>query len=188
MYYILIVDVLGIPTPSSRCPNTASTQLPRDSSSKAAAMLLQCSCTARLAVTPPPSSFTQSLTQPKRHTSGPSCHCQRFFLQGGQRAWWGQVGGKTRWGWRALVGWGRAGRLVGRLVIVCLLVGTVIMNKFFLPTSRNVLPTFQSFCPDGVHFAQTVVLFAHFQNQARKRDVLGWGWGCFVFIHIPERV
>jgi hypothetical protein len=61
------------------------------------------------------------------------------------------------------------------------------MNKFFLPTSRKVLPTFQTFCPDGVHFAQTVVHFAHFQNQARKRGVLGWEWGCFVFVHIPER-
>ena len=62
-----------------------------------------------------------------------------------------------------------------------------IMNKLFLPTSRKVLPTFRTFCPDGVHFAQTVVHFAHIQNQARKRGVLGWGWGCFVFVHIPER-
>ena len=62
------------------------------------------------------------------------------------------------------------------------------MNKYFLPTSKKVLPTFQTFCQDGVHFAQTVVHFALFQNQARKRGVLGWGWGCFVFIHIPERV
>ena len=34
---------------------------------------------------------------------------------------------------------------------------------FFLSTSRTVLPTFQTFCPDGVRFAQTVVHFAHFQ-------------------------
>ena len=60
------------------------------------------------------------------------------------------------------------------------------MNKFFLPTSRKVLATFQTFCPDGVHFAQTVVHFAHFQNQARKRGVLGWDWGCFLFVHIPK--
>ena len=60
------------------------------------------------------------------------------------------------------------------------------MNNFFLPPSRKTLPTFQIFCPDGVHFAQTVVHFAHFQNQARKRGVLGWGWRCFVFIHIPK--
>ena len=46
------------------------------------------------------------------------------------------------------------------------------MNKFFLPTSRKVLPTFQTFCPVGVHFAQMVVDFAHFQVQARKRGVL----------------
>ena len=58
---------------------------------------------------------------------------------------------------------------------------------FFLPTSRNVLPTFQTFCPGGVHFAQTVVHFAHFQVQARKRGVLGWVCECFVYVHIPER-
>ena len=49
------------------------------------------------------------------------------------------------------------------------------MNNFFLPTwatSKNVLPTFQTFCPDGDHFAQTVVHFAHFQNQARKEQGL----------------
>ena len=46
---------------------------------------------------------------------------------------------------------------------------------FFLPTSRKVLPTIQTFCPVGAHFAQTVVLFAHFQVQARQRGVLGWG-------------
>ena len=51
------------------------------------------------------------------------------------------------------------------------------MNNFFLPTFRKVLPTFQTFCPDGVHFAQTVVHFAHFQNQARKRGVLGRAGG-----------
>ena len=32
----------------------------------------------------------------------------------------------------------------------------------------NSFATFQTFCPDGVHFAQTAVQFAHFQNQARK--------------------
>ena len=61
------------------------------------------------------------------------------------------------------------------------------MNKKKLPTSRNVLPTFQTFCPDGVRFAQTVIHFANFQNQARKRGVFGWDWGCFVFVHIPKR-
>ena len=59
---------------------------------------------------------------------------------------------------------------------------------FFLPTSRNVLPTFQTFYPNGVRFDQTVVHFAHFPVQARKRGVLGWGWGCFVYVHIFERV
>ena len=47
------------------------------------------------------------------------------------------------------------------------------MNDFFLPTSRKVLPTFQTFCPLGVQFAQMVVHFAHFQVQARKRKFLG---------------
>ena len=51
-----------------------------------------------------------------------------------------------------------------------------------LSSSGKVLPTFQTFCLDGVQIAQTVVHFAHFQNQARKRCVLGWGWGCFVYV------
>ena len=51
----------------------------------------------------------------------------------------------------------------------------------------TLLEHFQTFCPDGVHFAQTVVPFAHFQNQAKKRGVFGWGWGYFLFVHIPER-
>ena len=51
---------------------------------------------------------------------------------------------------------------------------------FFLPTSRNVLSTFQTYCPVGVQIAQMVVHFAHFQVQARKG-------GCFVYEHIPER-
>ena len=61
------------------------------------------------------------------------------------------------------------------------------MNNFVLLTSGKVLPTFQTFCLVGVHFAQTLVHFAHFQCQARKRGILGWGWGCFVYVHIPER-
>ena len=68
---------------------------------------------------------------------------------------------------------------------MCCLEGTTI-NNFFLPTSRNLLPTFQTFCPVGVHLAQTVVHFAHFQVQARKTGVFGWGWGCFVYVNIPE--
>ena len=47
------------------------------------------------------------------------------------------------------------------------------MNKLFLPTSRNVLPTFQTFCPIGVQIAQLVVHCAHFKVQVRKRGVLG---------------
>ena len=62
-----------------------------------------------------------------------------------------------------------------------------VINKFLLPTSRQVLPTFQTFCPVVVHFAQMVVDFAHFQVQARKRGVLEWCWGSFVCVHIPER-
>ena len=59
----------------------------------------------------------------------------------------------------------------------------MLMNKKQLRTSRTVLPTFQTFCPDGVHFAQTVVHFSHFQNQAKKRGVFGWGWvGLGVFL------
>ena len=27
----------------------------------------------------------------------------------------------------------------------------------------------------------------HFQVQAMKRSVLWWGWGCFVFVHIPKK-
>ena len=56
-----------------------------------------------------------------------------------------------------------------------------------VPTSRKVLPTFQTFCPVGVQIAQTVVHFAHFQVQARKTGVLGWASGCSVYVHIPER-
>ena len=38
---------------------------------------------------------------------------------------------------------------------------------FFLHNSRNVLPTFRSFCPDWVWSAQMGSNFAHFQVQAR---------------------
>ena len=57
----------------------------------------------------------------------------------------------------------------------------------FLPTSRKVLPAFQIFSPGGVHFAQTAVHFAHFQVQAKKLGVLGWGLGYFECVHIPKR-
>ena len=42
------------------------------------------------------------------------------------------------------------------------------MNKE-LPSSRKVLSTFRTYCPDGVQSAQTIVHFAHFQVQARTR-------------------
>ena len=53
-----------------------------------------------------------------------------------------------------------------------------------LLTSGKSLTTFQTFCPVGAHFAQTVVHLAHFQVQASKRGDLQWGWGCFVNIYI----
>ena len=53
----------------------------------------------------------------------------------------------------------------------------IMMNQYFLPTSRKVLPTFQTFCPVGVKIAQTVVHFAHFQVQAWKWGVLEWASG-----------
>ena len=97
-----------------------------------------------------------------------------------------QSEGFSAWGLCSLVSYFATG-----LLHIVLWGAACRMNKFFLPTSRKVLPTFQIFCPDGVHFAQTVIHFAHFKNQARKRGVLGWGWGCFVFIlpqwHITER-
>ena len=55
-----------------------------------------------------------------------------------------------------------------------------------MPTSWSVLSTFKHICPVGIQI-QTLVNFAHFQVQARKRGVLGWGCWCFVYINIPER-
>ena len=90
---------------------------------------------------------------------------------------------------------GHISKYIDNLVIYCRIPARALqqlsdMNKFFLPTSRKVLTTFQTFCPVGVHMAQTVVHFAHFQVQglqARKRGVLGWALGRFVYVHIPER-
>ena len=62
------------------------------------------------------------------------------------------------------------------------------VNKFFWPTSRNVLPTFQTFCPVGVRIAQAVVHFTHFQVQARKRGVLGGLWGALCMYISPKEV
>ena len=59
---------------------------------------------------------------------------------------------------------------------------------FFAHFYWKVLSTFQTVCPVWVQVAQTVVHFAEFQVQARKRGVLGWVLGCFVYVHIPKRV
>ena len=61
------------------------------------------------------------------------------------------------------------------------------MNNFSLPTSRKVLSTFSIIYPIGFQVAQTVVHLDHFQVQASKRSVFGWGWGCFVYVHILKR-
>ena len=61
----------------------------------------------------------------------------------------------------------------------------VCMNKFFLPTSRKGLPTLQTLCPVGVHFAQTVVRFArgvqaitqHRKITKQRAEELGWPSG-----------
>ena len=42
------------------------------------------------------------------------------------------------------------------------------MNNFFLPTSRKVLSTFQTFCLVGVQVAQMLVHFAHFKLRPGK--------------------
>ena len=47
------------------------------------------------------------------------------------------------------------------------------MNKFFLPTSRKDLSTFQTFCPVGVQYAQTVVHLPTFKFRPGK----GVFWG-----------
>ena len=62
-----------------------------------------------------------------------------------------------------------------------------LMNKFVIATYRKGLLTFQSFCPVGVHFAQTAVQFAHFQVQARKRGVLAVGGVLYSYI-VPKGV
>ena len=43
------------------------------------------------------------------------------------------------------------------------------MTIFFWPTSRKVLPTFQTFCPVGVQIGQMVVDFATFKFRPGKR-------------------
>ena len=75
---------------------------------------------------------------------------------------------------------GQEGRSYYGLRMCCItadiaLLFNILMKKNFLPISRNVFPTFQTCCPVGVQVDQTVVHFAHFQVQARKRGVLGGG-------------
>ena len=56
------------------------------------------------------------------------------------------------------------------------------MVTVFCPLLEKFCPLFKHFAHLGsrVQVAQTVVDFAHFQVQARKSTVLGWGWGRFV--------
>ena len=61
------------------------------------------------------------------------------------------------------------------------------MIWFFWPTSRKGLFTFQAFCPRGSPGCPDCSSFCPLRDQARKRGVLGWGWGCFACVHIPER-
>ena len=60
-------------------------------------------------------------------------------------------------------------------------------NKTFYPLLEKFCPLFKHIARLGSHFALKVVHFAHFQVQARKRKrgVLGSGWGCSVYLHIP---
>ena len=70
-------------------------------------------------------------------------------------------------------------QLPGRLVPAVATAGAnARAMNIFLPTCRKILPNFQKSYPVGVQITQTVQ-FAHFQVQARKRGVLGWGsvWG-----------
>ena len=64
----------------------------------------------------------------------------------------------------------------------------MFMNNFFLPTSRkavhfsNILLSWG--CPEAPDGSSFCPLSS--AGPARKRSVLGWGWGCFVYVHIPE--
>ena len=60
-----------------------------------------------------------------------------------------------------------------------------LMNIFFCSLLEKFCPMSTLFFPVWVQVTQIVVLFKHFQVQARKRGVLWWGWGCFVYTHIP---
>ena len=79
----------------------------------------------------------------------------------------------------------------------CFQVGSLLSEKkcchsFYSDLIHNsnekiLLHTFQTFCPVGVQISQTVIHFASFQVQARKRGVLGWALGCSVYVHTPKR-
>ena len=61
-----------------------------------------------------------------------------------------------------------------------------LMNKFVIATYRKGLLTFQSFCPVGVHFAQTASSVCPLSSSGQEKGCFG-SWGCFVFIHSSKR-
>ena len=61
------------------------------------------------------------------------------------------------------------------------------MNKLFCPLLEKLCPLFKHLAQLRSKISPTVVHFAHFHVQARKRGVLRWTWGYFVYVHIPER-
>ena len=92
---------------------------------------------------------------------------------------------KRPWHWGLL--WARVSNPTFFKPKEALTLRLLTINNNDNPYSRKNLSTFQTFCPVGVQFVQTVVQFAHFHVQARKRGVLFWGWGCLVYIDIRER-
>ena len=62
------------------------------------------------------------------------------------------------------------------------------MNISFLPTSRKVLPTVQTFCPDGVQIAQTVIHFEPLSSSGQEKGCFGVGSGGVLCMYIsPKR-
>ena len=59
------------------------------------------------------------------------------------------------------------------------------MNKLFLPTSRKVLSTFQTYCPVAVSFCLYEIRFI--LPTFKGKGVFGVGLGCFVYVYIPKR-
>ena len=70
------------------------------------------------------------------------------------------------------------------LIVMCTLVSLIscliYMNKLFLPTSRKILPTFQTFCPDGVQIAQRTFILPTFKFRPGKG---GFWVGLWVFLY-----